>query len=203
MKTNKYLIMAAMVTSLAFATTVQASPITGTIGISGAFTTDNANLSLATTFTTTTDGVGLTMDLTHADGAFATGTLTQGLYSPIGVNGSVGNLVGNKLWVVTVGTTVYSFWVTGETQGATVITTATSLGLSGTGIVMDNISGADNTAGTWQLAFGQTTAGQTASFTWQATSGANGVGVPDGGATVMLLGAALSAMGLFRKKLFA
>jgi hypothetical protein len=79
-----------------------------------------------------------------------------------------------------------------EIQGAT---SAVQLELTGTG--MFSIIGGnpnDNTLGTWQLGFGESGA----SFTFQSTAA---TGVPDGGMTVMLLGAALSGLALIRRKL--
>ena len=111
--------------------------------------------------------------------------------TPIGVNGNTPSLIGAQLWSVLIGSTTYSLVVTTETQ---TFTSGTQLNLAGSGTMEDgNVN--DNTAGSWQLGFG--VSGD--SFTWQSTSNS----VPDGGATVMLLGLALSGVALLKKKLTA
>ena len=67
-----------------------------------------------------------------------------------------------------------------------------SLTLHGTGTL--HITGFDNTPGTW--IFTANEAGGTFSF-----SSSNGAIVPDGGTTVMLLGAALGLLGIARRAL--
>jgi hypothetical protein len=112
----------------------------------------------------------------------------------IGVNANAPTLAGQQLWQVLVGTTVYSFTVgtVNQTLGSGNVT----LDLSGSGTLSDSISPSDNTAGTYTLAFGSSGP----AFTFASTAASN---LPDGGATVLLLGAALSAMGLLRRKLIA
>ena len=67
--------------------------------------------------------------------------------------------------------------------------------ITGTGTLTG--AGFDSTPGTW--AFSAQSAGgiHQASFTFSADT--TGAGVPDGGTTVMLLGAALGALGLARR----
>jgi hypothetical protein len=97
-----------------------------------------------------------------------------------------------QLWSATKGLVTYSLVVTSETQ---TFQSAIQLNLAGNGTLRDGIA-ADNTPGTWQISFGQS--GD--SLTFQSTS-ASSSGVPDGGTTAMLLGAALSGLALLRRKL--
>jgi VPDSG-CTERM motif len=185
MKT-KWMITTAVAALLGFSATVQAVPIAGSIGVSGTYTLNGANLASSTSLAITSTSLG------SALGSFSGGALTF-FATPIGVNGAVGNLVNATLWTLKAGSTIYTFTVTSEAQGAT---SPSSLALSGSGTVTDNVSGADTSFGAWQLNFGAIGG----SFTWQNTSGTN---VPDGGTTVLLLGAAFSGLGLLRRKLTA
>ncbi len=179
----KYMACAAVALGLAAA--VHATPIKGSIGFTGTYTQVGGtagNLASATSMTIDTFGVtSATLDLAGA-GAPMT------FVSSVGVNGNPPTI--GQLWSVTVGPTLYTFAVTSEAQ---TFTSGIQLNLAGNGTISDGIP-ADDTAGTWQLGFGVTGA----SFTWQSTSGAN---IPDGGTTVMLLGAALSGLALIRRKL--
>ncbi len=101
-------------------------------------------------------------------------------------------------WIFNPSTPTPGLWSVGgftfDLLSSTVVTqNAQFLSISGTGIVSGN--GFDPTAMEW-------------SFTAQNAGGrprtifsfsANGVAVPDGGTTVMLLGAALGALGLARR----
>ena len=71
------------------------------------------------------------------------------------------------------------------------------LGVTGTGTISGN--GYTPTLGTWTFTTSDPGAGQPLVFSFQAANGA----VPDGGMTVIMLGAALSGLGLLRKKLTA
>jgi len=101
-------------------------------------------------------------------------------------------------WIFNPSTPTPGLWSVGgftfDLLSSTVVTqNAQFLSISGTGIVSGN--GFDPTAMEW-------------SFTAQNAGGrprtifsfsANGIAVPDGGTTVMLLGAALGALGLARR----
>lgn len=88
----------------------------------------------------------------------------------------------NPIWsTVTVG--LASFDLTSITS---ISESASGLVLTGTGII--SLAGFDNTAGTWSFG-ANTTDGTT--FNFSSTTMA---GVPDGGTTVVLLGAALSGL---------
>jgi hypothetical protein len=184
----------AAVAALALAASVQAIPITGGVSISGAYTADTGHLQTASELTITL------ASLNYGTGSFSGGTLqgSPGLYTPVYVNQLItspnyDNLDSQVLWSVKNGSTTYDFTVTSELVGA-YNSALETIGLSGAGTITDgNVN--DMVYGTWQLTFGQDVV-----FSWEATSGAN---VPDGGATAMLLGAALSAVGLLRRKLVA
>src|SRR5262249_50549377 len=113
--------------------------------------------------------------------------------SSIGVNGNPPSLITHTLWTATVGALTYSFTVTTESQ---TLTSGAQLNLAGVGVMHDGTP-ADDTPGDWQLGFGRSGA----SFTWQSTSGTTNRTVPDGGTTVVLLGAAFLGLGLIRRKL--
>ena len=187
---NKLTILAGAVAALvSFGSVVQATPIVGSIGFTGTYTQVGGtagNLASATSMT-----INLPVGIQNPTGAFV-GANTPTFLSPIGVNANVGTLVGQTLWTVIVGGVNYSLLVTTASQP---FTSGTQLNLSGAGTIKDGIA-ADDTAGTWQLGFG--VSGQ--SFTWQATTANN---VPDGGMTVLLLGAALTGLFLVRKQVLA
>ncbi|HYG22130.1 MAG TPA: VPDSG-CTERM sorting domain-containing protein [Verrucomicrobiae bacterium] len=73
--------------------------------------------------------------------------------------------------------------------------TGTGLTLFGTGTI--SAPGYDLTSGTWTIGV---TSPDSVTFSFQSGTAA---GVPDGGTTVMLLGAALSGLGLIRRKMAA
>ena len=75
-----------------------------------------------------------------------------------------------------------------------------TVSVTGTGIITGN--GYTATAATWSFSSSDPSAGTPAVFSIQAASGTIS-GVPDGGTTIMLLGAALSGLGLLKRKLSA
>ena len=165
--------------------TAQAVPIVGSIGFTGTYTQNGGtigDLSTATSMTINTVGVDIaTDDLTGAGAPLS-------FASPIGVNGNL-PLIG-QLWSVTVGTDTFTFAVTSQSQ---TFTSAIQVNLAGTGVMSDGTGPKDDTTGTWQLGFGRTGA----AFTWQSTSATN---VPDGGATLILLGSAIVGLFGFARK---
>ena len=197
---NKWIKFAgAAVAALALTASVQATPINGSIGFTGTYVqngTTHGNLLTATSMSIVqppTVSVITGTFFTAAGGLIANVTFPT-FYTPINVNFptlSSANLVNNNLWSVIIAGVTYSMVVSTESQ---TFASATQLNLAGTGLMEDGTA-ADNTTGQWQLGFG--VSGE--SFTWQATSNS----VPDGGATVMLLGIALSGLGLLKKKLTA
>ena len=189
--------------SVALAQTVQAGSINGTIGFTGTYNQvggTQGNLPTATEFTINESSVAV-QDPT---GIFASGPSSSPTFaSPIDVGSTpaANNLVGENLWTVVIGGVTYNLLVGTEAQGASVVSPTTVYQFGGTGTIGDGNS-ADDTAGTWNLSFNVTTAGDNASFTWNSTSGSTAT-VPDGGTTAMLLGAGLSGLALLKRKLVA
>jgi VPDSG-CTERM motif len=189
MKTkNKWLKVAGSAAAvLAVAASVHADPIVGSVGFTGTYTQNGGSQGdLATATSFTIDSVSIE----NPTGVF-TGASDPTFYSPITVN-PANNLLDESLWTVQIGGVTYSLLVGSETE---TFVSGVQLDLSGTG-TFENTTAADDTAGTWQLQFGVSGA----SFTWDATSATN---VPDGGTTVILLGAALSGLALVKRKLAA
>jgi hypothetical protein len=189
MKTiNKWLKVAVPVAAvLAVAASVHADPISGSIGFTGTYLQNGGtvgNLETATSFSISS----VTID--DPTGIFISAT-DPTFFSPINVN-PANNLLGEQLWTVMIGSTTYTLDVNSESQ---TFTSESQLDLAGTGTFGDGTLG-DATGGTWQLQFGET--GD--SFTWNSTSATD---VPDGGTTVLLLGAALSGLALVKRKLAA
>jgi len=176
--------------ALGLTASAYAAQINGSIGFTGTFIQTGGTIGLLNTADHMTLGslqiASSTGDLTGAGAPFS-------FASSIGVNGNAPSLVGHTLWTATVGAITYSFTVSTESQ---IFTSPSQLNLLGVGVMHDGTP-ADDTAGEWQLGFGRSGA----SFTWQSTSAATPTTVPDGGTTVVLLGAALSGLGLVRRKL--
>jgi len=183
MKNNmiKYLACAAM--ALGLAATVQAAQmITGGISLSGGYTLNTGDLGSATGFTAFNNVVvasGATGSYAGMDGD---GVLMYAFtFSPATIPVS-------PLWLTTPAGVSHSFDLTSMTVGTH---TSSVLDISGSGIL--HIDGYADTPGAWT--FTANSLGGTFSF-----SSSNGA-VPDGGMTVMLLGAALSGLALIRRKL--
>jgi hypothetical protein len=191
MKNNiiKYMACAAM--ALGLAATVQAAQITGGISMSGGpITTDTGNLLTATAIT-------------------GFGTVVVSSVSPVGTYSSVPLLTSVatagftflpslptaiRIWRFDIGSTAYWFdlsSIQAVTQGLDVNGNA-ELDIVGRGTL--DVTGFDPTQGSYKL----TANSASASFSF---SSSNGAMVPDGGVTVMLLGAALSGLALIRRKL--
>ena len=192
MKRNILKSIACAALALGLTASAYASQIDGSVGFTGTVIQTGGtigqlntahNMALGLLQIATTSG-----DLTGAGAPYS-------FQSAIGVNGNVPSLVNHTLWTATVGAITYSFTVTTESQ---MFASPAQLNLAGAGIMHDG-NPADDTAGEWQLGFGRSGA----SFTWQGTSAATPepTTVPDGGTTVAFLGAALSGLGLIRRKL--
>lgn len=179
---------------MACAASLQADPITGTTGFTGSFTPANSDL------TTSADVITINTAALNGvpTGSFVGGVLTS-FSSPITLNNPINPTFGQPLWVITVGSHVYSFVSTTDT---TILKTADINTIVGTGTVTDSLDH-DTAAGTYNLSFNVSHAGDLATFTWNGTSGSTTppTTVPDGGTTVMLLGSALAGLGLIRRKL--
>jgi hypothetical protein len=184
---NKYKLMAGAVAVLVgISASVQATTINGGISFAGGFSSGNLDTATSITFTPGTDFV------TTANGSFAgisPGTLVT-LFSPLNINPttppvtalwSVGGFQFNDVTLVESGK---------DSPGVPAGTTLTLTGLG-------NIVGPGGSTAVAQYIATFNTLNNT--FSFSASSGT----VPDGGSTVMLLGAAMSGFALLRKKLMA
>jgi hypothetical protein len=185
----KYLVTAVVAAGLTV--TAQATSITGGISLAGGPVAVNTG-DLATGTTITSFGT-------------VTTTSVSGDYMPVTAGTPVTTLTGFQfkptlspnptvnVWGFTFGGKTYSFDlsnVQNVSQGIDMNGTH-FLSITGTGTL--HISGLTDTAGSYLL-----TANSAAStFSFSSSNGA----LPDGGTTVMLLGAALSGLALIRRKL--
>src|SRR6266705_5990042 len=183
MKTKTILAMLAIgfISCALFSEQAQATPITGDLGFSGGTTFNTTSLATAT----------------RVNSWFAFVATTTGSF--VGV--PIGSAVTLAMpWIFNPSTPTLGLWSVGgfsfDLATATIDTQNSHLlSITGTGTL--NGAGFDSTPGTW--AFSAQSAGgiHQASFTFSADT--TGAGVPDGGTTVMLLGAALGALGLARR----
>ncbi len=159
----------------------QATPITGDLGFSGASTFNTTSLATAKRINSWFAFVGTT------SGSF------------VGV--PIGSAVTLAMpWTFNPSTPTPGLWSVGGfsfdlATAAIDVQNSHLLMITGTGTLSG--AGFDPTSGTWAFS-AQSAAGiRQASFTFSADT--TGAGVPDGGTTVMLLGAALGALGLARR----
>ena len=176
---------------VACAASLQADPINGTVGFTGAFNPANADL------TTPSDAITI---LNPALNGTSTGSFFGAVFvsfaSPITLNGAMGDpTFANPLWVITVGVHTFTFT---STSGSTILDTANINTISGTGFVTDSFDN-DTANGTWNFSFNVTKVGDLATFTWNGTSGVT-TAVPDGGSALTLLGVALAGIEFLRRK---
>ena len=161
-----------------------AIPIAGEISFTGKYTLDNADLALATAFTSfsnvlVSDGTG---DYVGTTGASV--NYSPFVFDPLAASGVT------PLWEFTLGGTAYSF----DLLSVSVMTPRNPyfLVLNGSGTA--NITGFDSTPGEWILS--ANSFGTTFSF-----SASNQAHVPEGGATIALLGLALVGVEGLRRML--
>ncbi|HEU6449353.1 MAG TPA: hypothetical protein VFV23_13030 [Verrucomicrobiae bacterium] len=174
------------------ATIVQADSITGGISFGGTFTVDTPdNLAAADWIqfgnvqvvdaNGNYDGTGGTpLDVAHS-----------GAFGPITLNPLQSTII--PLWTFQIGNVLYGF---DATSVSVPFTSATVLVVEGSGIA--HITGFADTAGTWNITANQA-GGVT--FSFSSSTAVDPDPVPDGGMTVILLGAGLSALGLLKRKL--
>src|ERR1017187_3951916 len=145
---NKWIKLAGAVAAvLAVTASVQATPIIGDIGFTGTYVANGSvTPSDLTTVHSMTINNPVTINVTH--GAFV-GATTPTFAASIGINGFSPTLIGQTLWSVLVGSTVYSLVVTTESQTQT---TPGAVTLQGVGTIGDG-NVADNTAGQWNISF--------------------------------------------------
>jgi VPDSG-CTERM motif len=199
MKNKCKLITAAIVALVGISATVQAIPIAGQITFSGLAVLDSGNLATATKFLSYSNSAGTTAFPTvgvHTGSYASVVGGTAATFTPFTFAPNPNTSVPFTLWTFTVGSLTYSFEVKSVTVEAGL--PPGFLNIIGTGIAF--ITGAGSpydvagTSGTFTIT--DTGSGGTFSFGENTT-------VPDGGTTVMLLGAGLSGLALLRKKLTA
>ena len=184
----------AVAVAFALTQTIQATPITGAIGFTGNVTYNTSSASTATEVTS-----WITPEVTAVSGTFAS------FITPIAPA-----TFSSAIWVFNTGTAINNFWQAGGFSFQLLSSSIVSQGgvagtsgfvvVSGTGIVSGNDY--TPTAISWSFT-SQDPKVNTKPDQWTFSASANSTSVPDGGATVMLLGIALSGVALLRKKLTA
>jgi hypothetical protein len=194
MKSNTVKGLALLVAVAGMTANVHAIPIPNgsEVDMSGTATLDSTFLGLATKATAFS---AVTVGGTPSGGYSLVPTGTAVTWSPFGWNPAS---LPSPLWTFTVppgpGAGTYTFTL----STVTIVTqNNTFLNLSGTGVA--TAPGFDPTGGSWTLSISNPSGGahQNSQFTFQNSQ----VTVPDGGVTAMLLGSALSVLGLIRRKL--
>ncbi len=172
--------------SLLAAVTASAVPISGSISFNGTAVFNSTPISGATKFNALNNAYVAPF---QQQGDYSVVANFQAVtFTPFTFSPPAASIL--PLWTFTVGATVYSFDATSVSSSFDAVHNTWNIG--GNGIA--KITGKDDTTGTWNLSAGA--AGASFFFGSAAT-------VPDGGTTVMLLGAALSGLGLIRRKLIA
>lgn len=166
---------------------VQAVPINGAISFDGGYAlVGGANFlsaSAANILTASVTPGQATGTYASLNGGYAfSGPDTFG---PIQVNPTPVTVI--PLWQFTTGGITYSF---DATSVSLLVKTANIYAIEGYGVA--NVTGFDATPGYWNVTLNR--AGASFSFSSSAA-------VPDGGMTLILLGTALTAMGLIRRKM--
>jgi hypothetical protein len=179
----KFVGVAAVV--LALSQTLQAVPITGTIGFTGRVSLDTTSAGTATEVVN-----WVNPSVNGTSGAFTVASGSVNFASPWFFNTPATSPI-NTFWTVGGFTfKLLSSWITTQGSGGVLV--------NGTGIVTGN--GYDATTLGWSFTCQDpAVTSNPSTFTFSASAAS----VPDGGATVMLLGIALSGMALLRRKLTA
>lgn len=192
MKT-KLMALTAVAAALGFSATVQASTVNGQIEF-GIGTVTSATSGLDTTVTFSNP-----WSIEAGNGNYTGLTSGSVTFSPITFVTSSSTLTStvNPLWTFVIGSTTYDFNLSALTAANI---TPGSIALSGNGTAQ--ITGeTDNTAATWSLQ-GTGNGGYVFNFSSTSTS-STAPSVPDGGTTVILLGAALSGLAFVKRQLVA
>ncbi|MDR3460075.1 MAG: VPDSG-CTERM sorting domain-containing protein [Verrucomicrobiae bacterium] len=182
--TSKLTILAAVaVVAMAFTQTTQAVPVTGNVGFSGAVQLNSSSVQTAT-------GAGAWFDTVV--------NATSGSFTTV-ANGSAVTLA--TPWAFNSGA-IGSFWSVGGftfdlTSSAIYSQDALFLNVVLNGTVSGNGYDATAFSGTFQVA--NPAANGLTTFTERLSFNS----VPDGGSTMLLLGGALTGLGLLRRKLLA
>jgi hypothetical protein len=190
MKRNllKYFAVSAAALMAAGLMTVQATGISGEVDMSGTVTLNNTSLgsaSAATAFSSVTVGGAPTGNYA---GTFGSSVTWSGFSWPSVVTVS-------PLWTFISGGNTFSF----DLSSVAVVTqNNTFLNLLGSGTLKE--TGFANTSGSWSFTISNPTGGSHADFMFTFANSQTAA-VPDGGTTVILLGAAISGLALLRKKI--
>ena len=181
MKTMKSLIKL-IAFAFVLAVAAKANQINGTLAIGlGSVSLDNPSLGLATTAMA---GTGTVSPVSTGD--FTTYIWSNVAYSQFSWNPSSAPVIG--LWTIPGG----SF----DLSSLQIISQDNFfLNLSGTGVL--NFTGFDATPGTWSYQITQSNGAPAAQFGFQSTNAS----LPDGGTTVILLGAGLLSISLAARRL--
>ncbi|MBW8865100.1 MAG: VPDSG-CTERM sorting domain-containing protein [Verrucomicrobia bacterium] len=189
---NLIKIVAAAALAVVLTQTVQAVPITGTIGFSGAVVTDASTAPASTLVSSWVNNV-----VNLNDGTFASlsSAATVILHNPWSFNsGAI-----SSFWVITDGANTYTFNLASSSVFST---SATSITIVLAGTVLSNIAGLSPSAFTGSFTL-QNPSSNLGNNQYKYTSSISFGSVPDGGTTVLLLGSALSGLALIRRKLAA
>ena len=190
MKSNIIKYLAATAAAIGMVASVQATAITGTIRMNGDVVLDQQDLATATAatgFSGVTVSGSPTGSFTGTGGAAVT-------WAPFAWNPTT--LPVGALWTFMSGGNTYSFDLTsisGYSQDSTVLV------VTGAGTVSISGGAYDPTPANWSFTVTDTSGGTGGSFTFGFAD--SNTAVPDGGATAMLMGAALTGLALIRRKL--
>ena len=197
---NVWLSVTVAVALIGVATTVQAIPITGAVTFAGGALLNTASAGTATMVTGWNGGVGGPANpfTISSSGNLATAALTPVAFTAPMLFNNPGQL---SLWsyVSSISGTTFTFNLIASSifsQGAGTVSVV------GTGTIVASGAGSAGlsaTPGTWTFTTSDPGTGTGPTFSFQAATGA----IPDGGTTVLLLGAALSGLSLIRRKLVA
>ena len=165
----------------------KATTINGSIAFSAlGVTVNNPNLALATSFTLDSPYVAMSPTGTYS----TVPLLTAVVFNGFTFNPAVASVT--PLWTFSSGGIVYSFDATSVVADYNASRSEWDIG--GTGLAM--ATGFTTTEGSWTVNLSQTDA----SFAFDATSGASGRAVPDGGSSMTLMGSAFLGLGALGRK---
>ena len=182
--------------ALAMTQTIQAVPITGNIGFTGGVTYDTSSAGTATQVTS-----WITPQVTLVSGDFKTP-------APFAIAPGTAATFVAGIWNFNTVSAINNFWSVGgftfKLLSSYIVSQSGTPGvtgfvvITGTGICSGN--GYTDTTMSWSFTSQDPKAGSNPD-SWTFSASANSV--PDGGATVMLLGIALSGAALLKRKLTA
>lgn len=195
---NKY-ILAGVIALVGLTASVQAIPITGSVQLGGTVQFDTSSLLTATAASFPLNDIQVSSGSgNYAGTAGALVTFNNFNFASTGPNPK------SPLWSFVSGGLTYQFNL--DSISAVIrqtFPTGDQLYVGGFGTV--SITGFDTTAANWSFNVTDSSKGTSGifRFAFNDSNTAIPASVPDGGTTVMLIGAALSGLGLIRKKLVA